>query len=281
MSDSQTLKAKRGWRQSVARWYNTRLFDVGDAADRENLWAYVAKQRAFSDATACLQALLSRESNVTEQAVTAYLKELAESQLLRRSLERYRTTIDPAVQPILSNEVIGQHLFCYVATRFVKPKTVIETGCATGWSAALFLLAMHHNQQGQLFSIDLPPVAGRFGMKWSLPAGLEVGFYVPEELRSRWRLITGDARLELIPLLEKVRTVDIFHHDSDHSYVHMMWEYTTVWPSLSNERGLIISDDIGWNTAFWDFATAVGRPFMIHRSNTNFGALYRWGNSGQ
>ena len=105
-----------------------------------------------------------------------------------------------------------------------------------------------------------------------MPEDLQVGFLVPPELRGRWALTLGNVRTELIPLLERIGSVDLFCHDSDHTYIHMMWEYASVWPYLSS-HGLLVSDDIGWNTAFWDFATAVDRPFTIHNSNTNFGAL--------
>jgi hypothetical protein len=52
----------------------------------------------------------------------------------------------------------------------------------------------------------------------------------------------------------------------------MMWEYTTVLPFM-REGALLISDDISWNTAFWDFATALGVPPVVHRSNPNVGVV--------
>ena len=259
---------------SLAKRLNARLFNLGDTANRKVLWADVGRRGARTDAVDCLRALLPRALEVTARTVAGYFEELAASELLQRSLDRYATILEKARQPSLANVVTAENLFCYVATRCLKPSTVIETGCATGWSSALFLLAMYHNQHGHLYSIDLPPVAGQLSMEWGLPPGLDVGFYVPEELRSRWSLTLGNARMELIPLLERVGGVDIFRHDSDHTYVHMMWEYTAVWPYLALD-GLLVSDDIGWNTAFWDFATAVGRPMVIHRSNTNFGVLSR------
>ena len=259
---------------SLAKRLNARLFSLGDAANRKLLWADVGRRQARDDATDCLRALLPRTRDVSDRTVAGYFEELASSALLQRSLDRYATRIEQERQPSLANVLAAENLFCYVATRCLKPTTVIETGCATGWSSALFLLALQYNHHGHLYSIDLPPVAGQLSMAWSLPAGLDVGFYVPEELRSRWSLIRGNARVELVPLLERLGHVDMFRHDSDHTYVHMMWEYTAVWPYLA-PQGVLVSDDIGWNTAFWDFATAVDRPFVIHRSNTNFGALSR------
>ena len=50
--------------------------------------------------------------------------------------------------------------------------------------------------------------------------------------------------------------VDLFVHDSDHSYGHMLWEYSTAWPRLSG-GGVLYSDDIEWNSAFRDFSQSV------------------------
>lgn len=63
-------------------------------------------------------------------------------------------------------------------------------------------------------------------------------------------------------------------HDSDHTYEHMMWECTSAWSYLP-QVGIIVSDDIGWNTAFWDFATAMHRDMVVHSSNRNFGAIIK------
>jgi hypothetical protein len=210
--------------------------------------------------------------NVAPETVRGYFEELARCDALRESVEKYEYVTGKDFHARLSRRGVAAGLFCYVLTRIVEPEIVVETGCAAGWTSALFLAALHRNQKGRLFSIDIPPVAGQLSMNRTLPEGLQPGFLVPEGLKARWTLILGNARVKLIPLLERNHPVDIFYSDSDHTYQHMMWEYASVWPYLS-KHGQLISDDIGWNTAFWDFATAMRRPFVVHRSNTNFGAL--------
>lgn len=168
------------------------------------------------------------------------------------------------------------HPVLYAIVRIHKPTFVIETGCATGFTSALILYGLHQNQKGHLTSIDLPPKTGQFGMRWSLPNGMMPGFLVPRTLKheGRWSLITADIR-EYLPKLLQSRGdqyVDLFFHDSDHSYDHQMWEYLTVWSKLS-EGGLILSDDIGWSPAFRDFGRRVRRRVAIHHSNANFGAI--------
>jgi hypothetical protein len=44
-------------------------------------------------------------------------------------------------------------------------------------------------------------------------------------------------------LLERVRGLDLFHHDSLHTFDHMMWEYETVAPYL-RPGGVLASHDV-------------------------------------
>ncbi len=156
--------------------------------------------------------------------------------------------------------------FLYAATRILKPEVVVETGVANGVSSAYILRALERNSKGDLYSIDL-------GANDHLPEGKSIGWVVPEELRDRWKLLLGDARDMLPGLLEKLRRVDIFLHDSDHSYEHMMWEFKNAWQALTS-GGLLISDDIWVNTSFFDFAKLVDRE-AIPLFFSNMGGLRR------
>ena len=50
--------------------------------------------------------------------------------------------------------------------------------------------------------------------------------------------------------------VDVFFHDSDHSYTHMMFEMSLAWYHLKREGWLVV-DNIESNAAFADFARGV------------------------
>jgi hypothetical protein len=52
-------------------------------------------------------------------------------------------------------------------------------------------------------------------------------------------------------------SIDIFIHDSEHSYENMMFEYITAWHYLK-EGGILLSDDTNLNKAFSDFSARVG-----------------------
>lgn len=154
----------------------------------------------------------------------------------------------------------------YALIRAVKPAVVIETGVAHGTSSWLILNALHRNGQGTLHSIDLPDhdtnALFNFG---GLP---KTGHVVPVELRYRWDLILGDSTRELPRLLSDVGSVDVFFHDSDHSYEAMRREFTDVIARLK-PGGAIVSDDVQKNPAFHEACIAHDlRAYMFRKGGT-------------
>jgi hypothetical protein len=151
--------------------------------------------------------------------------------------------------------------YLYAFCRYIKPEIVVETGVHYGSSSAFILKALRCNGKGRLYSIDLPNVTymrdDRVIHYDLLPHKGTTGFAVPPELRKNWTLITGDSRVELPKLVSEIGMgrIDIFHHDSKHTYEHMLFEYQTVWPALKEKTGLLLSDDVLWNSAFQDFCS--------------------------
>jgi len=129
----------------------------------------------------------------------------------------------------------------YVVCRKLKPDMVVETGVASGVSSSHILCALEKNEHGQLCSIDLP--------SWQEERS---GWIIPDYLRHRWHLTIGRSSDTLEPLLRKVASIDIFLHDSDHSYRNMLWEFQTAWTYL-RPRGLLLSHNIDYSDAFTDF----------------------------
>jgi predicted O-methyltransferase YrrM len=121
----------------------------------------------------------------------------------------------------------------YLLVRSARPRTIVETGVLYGASSAHLLAALARNGQGTLHSIEI----GR--QPWE-PAHEH---FVPDELRARWSLIIGDSRRELAALMERCSPVDMFYHDSLHTYDHMNWEFGTALPRLA-PRGILASDDV-------------------------------------
>jgi predicted O-methyltransferase YrrM len=133
----------------------------------------------------------------------------------------------------------------YTICRKQKPDVVVETGVSSGVSSSYILCALEWNKRGQLYSIDFP---------WwqDYPSG----WRIPDYLRHRWHLIQGKSSETLLPTLKKVTEVDIFLHDSDHTYENMLWEFQTAWKYLK-PAGLLLSHNIDTNDAFHDFCQSV------------------------
>jgi predicted O-methyltransferase YrrM len=133
---------------------------------------------------------------------------------------------------------LGLARFCYLITRAISPDIVIETGVAFGKTSAFILKAMEENGNGVLHSIDLPPLGDK--------ADSYIGFFIPDELKNRWVLHRGSVRRILPGLLKRVGEIDLFVHDSLHTYSNMLWEFNTATPFL-RKGSIIISDDIAQN----------------------------------
>ena len=166
-------------------------------------------------------------------------------------------------------------LYCII--RLIKPHAVMETGVFAGVSSAFILQAMYDNKKGHLWSIDLPSRADELGnlpggMIQELPHNIEPGFTIPEALRERWTLIIGRSQEKLPPLLKSIESIDIFLHDSEHSYSNMMWEYKTAWPYIAS-GGLLLSDDAGVNLAMLHFCRSYGIKY--NEFKRKFGILIK------
>ena len=197
-----------------------------------------------------------------------FWEELGEFSEMRQAIEKHNNVIHADYdQLILGTTIWLPLLYCLV--RIKRPKIVIETGCATGTTASLILYALERNGSGHLHTIDL-----RNPTDWISREGLATGFLVPERLKARWSLTLKDAKVALPELLSQLGTVDLFYHDSDHSYIHQMWELLTAWPYLTTS-GLLASDDLADNTALFDLARQVPSNLRVTSRQHNFGFIVK------
>ncbi|MEM0134755.1 MAG: class I SAM-dependent methyltransferase [Thermoplasmatales archaeon] len=132
-------------------------------------------------------------------------------------------------------------IYCIIRER--KPDVVVETGMGPGVSTTSILSAMKN--RGKLISID-PGLPYGKGDK-------EVGFIIPSRLKHRLEYVRGTSSEKLQIVLNSLERLDVFFHDSDHSYENVMFELTTVWPKVENDP-LILVDNYDWSEASIDFA---------------------------
>ena len=149
-------------------------------------------------------------------------------------------------------------LFLYGLCKIMKPDVVVETGVAYGQSSSYILQAMKENDNGILYSVD------NIFRPWE---SLEmIGNAIPQNLRKRWKLVVGSSVAKLEEILRSKKTIDVFLHDSLHTYKNMLFEYNTAWPFIK-KSGFLISDDVPENNAFLDFYSMVNSSPILMTDN--------------
>lgn len=160
---------------------------------------------------------------------------------------------------------LGLARLCYALCRALRPRVVVETGVAYGTTSAFILQALERNGEGTLDSVDRPPpIPG---------AAACVGTLVPPRLRPRWRLHHGASGRLLPPLVARLPRVDLFLHDSRHTYRNILAELRTVTPRLA-PGGVVLADDVERNRAFaawahgarprfWGVLREAGKPSLL------------------
>jgi predicted O-methyltransferase YrrM len=157
----------------------------------------------------------------------------------------------------------------YVYLRIARPKVMVETGVFDGLSTSFFLRAFIANGEGVLISVDLPavnamPASTDQMMFTRLPPGQQPGWLIPDSLRDRHRLYLGDSKDLLPKVLREYPQIDVFLHDSLHTFDHMLFEFGAAWPALRS-GGCLLTDDVNWNRSFGTFARKHGLQWMRFR----------------
>ena len=163
---------------------------------------------------------------------------------------RYRTATLPLPTEYAIEALTSRLL--YVVVRTLRPETVLESGVANGHSTFLLLTALERNGSGRLHSTDIRD---------------DVGGLLDARRRSLWSLhrvpLTG-SRDAFSALVAALPPIDLFLHDSDHSYGWQRFEFQCIAEHLA-PGGLIVSDDADATYAFLDHCELSGRPpLLVH-----------------
>ncbi len=147
----------------------------------------------------------------------------------------------------------------FVVVRSLHPRKAVETGVANGCSSAMILAAMEHNGTGELIGLDnLLAERDRLGQR------------IPTQLRARFTFRLADSIAELRNMIQAGQTIDLFLHDSLHTYRHARTEYELAWKLLA-PGGALCSHDILYNNAFDRFVAAHGSEISGFAKLVNFG----------
>lgn len=146
-----------------------------------------------------------------------------------------------------------------------KPKEILETGVAFGWSTLVFIISKQNNSN--LTSIDL-----NYPTKDSEKL---VGMAVPSNLKKKYKLMMGIDNYYLKNFYEQKKFFDFIHYDSDKSYDGRKKNYDLIWKIL-NKNGCFISDDISDNSAFYEFILSKKLKYYILELNNKFvGVIFK------
>ena len=158
----------------------------------------------------------------------------------------------------------------YALTRWLRPVVVVESGGFVGMSSAFILKALADEKlaTAKLYSIELSEEC-------------EQGALIPDGLRSSGRFMPMCGRIEDFLKYDQLpASIDMFLHDSSHSYRHMIWEFRQFWPRL-RDGGLLVSHDVQMNAAFPEFvASTYAHDKKTGRRDPQRTSHYEWGRWG-
>ena len=150
---------------------------------------------------------------------------------------------------------------------FIKPKKVLETGIAQGYSTAVFLNYLS-KVEGKLTSIDIPYM----NIKNSRS---KIGYLVPRYLQKYWIKIIQPDFYSLKRLVSDNIVFDLIHYDSDKSLKGKIINFELIW-SLLKKGGYFICDDISDDGYFHYFANKKSlSPIVINFQNKFQGILIK------
>lgn len=132
--------------------------------------------------------------------------------------------------------------------RHINPEVVLESGVANGASTRRILSALSQNLgSGKLISCDID------------------NRVATAELMANplFEFVHISSKKDFSDVIERLAKIDLFYHDSNHSYDHQIFEYLAVWEKIP-EGGILLSDDVNWSYAFLDFCAKVSRvPYVL------------------
>ena len=148
-----------------------------------------------------------------------------------------------------------------------RPKNIIETGVAYGWSSYAILLAIRENKFGKLLSIDLPyPL---------LNEKKNIGILVPKKMKKNWKILFCRDKIGIVKAIKKFNyKIDLFHYDSDKNYNAKLNNLKNIWKYIQ-PNGIVICDDINDNLAFFDFIRIIKKKYYVVKTGNKFLGIVR------
>ena len=176
--------------------------------------------------------------------VRAWMRELEEDNYLAEQLTK-RLSSNPRRGICAKQPHWARRLGWYLFVRAARPQHIVETGTHLGLGSCVIAAALLRNGRGRLTTIDIDPDAGYLiGEPWASVTDLRIG--------------------SSIDLLAELRDVDMFLHDSLHTYDYETKELTALEPNLRPEA-IILSDNAHESPALSNWAERSGRHYLFFK----------------
>jgi predicted O-methyltransferase YrrM len=176
--------------------------------------------------------------------VRVWMQELEEDSHLAEQLTK-RLSSNPRHGVCATEPHWARRLGWYSFVRAAQPHHVVETGTHLGLGSCVIAAALLRNGRGRLTTIDVDP---------------DAGYLIGEP----WASVI-DRRIDSsIDMLAELQDVDMFLHDSLHTYDYETKELTAVEPNLRPEA-IILSDNAHESPALSDWAERSGRRYLFFR----------------
>lgn len=159
----------------------------------------------------------------------------------------------------------------YGLVRALRPKLVLETGTFEGYSTTQLARALDANGAGRMETVDV---------------ATDTGFRVPEGLRHFVTFRRGMLSQQMAGILSDGKEgLDIFFHDSAHTYLNTLGELIAFSPFykpgcviVCHDAKMDFMDGFGVGRAIRDFAAALGLRYAVMDTTCGL-AILRWPDS--
>ncbi|MGB6456961.1 MAG: class I SAM-dependent methyltransferase [Streptosporangiaceae bacterium] len=178
--------------------------------------------------------------------VRSWLQELPADHELAGQLTR-RLAANPRRRICAREPHWARRLGWYALVRATQPDHVVETGTHLGLGSCVIAAALLRNGHGRLTTIDVDADAGYLiGPPWSTVIDRRIG--------------SSEAALP------KLADVDMFLHDSLHTYEYEIRELAAVAPNL-RPGAIVLSDNAHDSRALSDWAEQTGRRYLFFQEH--------------
>ena len=176
--------------------------------------------------------------------VRAWMRELEDDSDLANHLTR-RLSSNPRRRICATEPHWARRSGWYAIVRAAQPDLVVETGTHLGLGSCVIAAALLRNGHGRLTTIDIDP---------------EAGYLIGEPWASVIDRRTGNST----ELLGSLKDIDVFLHDSLHTYDYETSELAAVGPNL-RPGAIVMSDNAHDSSALSDWAERTGRHYLFFK----------------